>query len=166
MQHFRQLWLWVLILAAVVPFWFGAISQLCLGRPFGSNPMSNLGLVLAWVVFGMGLPGFLLSLRLTTEVRPDGVYYQFSPIHLAFRRLAFEDLKHWCVREYRPIREYGGWGLRYGGKGCGWAYTVSGCRGVQFELANGRRVLLGSQRADEFGKAMEGTAGVTSQAGG
>lgn len=39
-----------------------------------------------------------------------------------------------------------GWGIRRGWGGRGWAYTVSGNRGVLLELADGRHVLLGSQR--------------------
>ena len=54
----------------------------------------------------------------------------------------------------QPILEYGGWGIRYSPFGKGWAYNVRGNQGVQLELANGQRILVGSQRADELARAI------------
>jgi hypothetical protein len=34
------------------------------------------------------------------------------------------------------------------------AYNVSGKEGVQLELANGKRILIGSQRAEELARAI------------
>ena len=59
----------------------------------------------------------------------------------------------WEARTYRPILEYGGWGIRYT-MGRGWAYNVSGNQGVQLELASGKRILIGSQRAEELARAI------------
>jgi hypothetical protein len=60
----------------------------------------------------------------------------------------------WEARTYRPILEYGGWGIRYSPFGQGCAYNVSGNRGVQLELADGQRILIGSQRAEELARAI------------
>jgi hypothetical protein len=49
---------------------------------------------------------------------------------------------------YRPFREYGGWGIRFGRQGI--AYTVSGDRGVLVRLRNGRSFLLGSKRPESL----------------
>ena len=37
----------------------------------------------------------------------------------------------------------------------GKAYNVSGNEGVQLELTNGKRILIGSQRADELADAIK-----------
>ena len=52
-----------------------------------------------------------------------------------------------------PIRDYGGWGIRYGpgGKAC----NISGKHGVQIELLNGERLLIGSRRSEEFISAIQ-----------
>jgi hypothetical protein len=52
------------------------------------------------------------------------------------------------------VREYGGWGIK------GWsfksvAYNISGDRGVQLTLRDGRRIMLGSRRPDELAQAIE-----------
>jgi hypothetical protein len=56
------------------------------------------------------------------------------------------------VITYSPLRDYGGWGIRYGSKGK--AYNVSGNRGVRLELSNGKRLLFGSQRPEELSEAV------------
>lgn len=54
---------------------------------------------------------------------------------------------------YRPLREYGGWGIK------GWsrrkiAYNVRGDRGALLTRADGRTVLIGSQRPDGLAAAI------------
>jgi len=52
------------------------------------------------------------------------------------------------VRKYKPISEYGGWGLRYGFKGK--AYTVSGKTGLQLYMRAGKNILFGTSRPEEL----------------
>jgi len=98
------------------------------------------------------LPALFVFGRLITEVREDGIYIRFVPFHRRSRKIPFKDLKEYQVRTYRPILDYGGWGIRCGLKGK--AYTVSGNRGVQLELTSGERLLVGSQRPEELWQAI------------
>jgi len=66
-------------------------------------------------------------------------------------------MKQFEMRTYRSFREYGGHGIRYSNNGK--AYNVSGDRGVQIELLNGNRVLIGSQRAEELVQAIQAKYG-------
>ena len=99
-----------------------------------------------YLLIGVGMLYLFWAGKLISEVRPDGVYIQFVPFHRGFRRFAYEDIDVIEARQYSPIREYGGWGMRYGPKGG--AFNMYGNRGVQFVFKNGRRVLVGSQQAD------------------
>ena len=58
------------------------------------------------------------------------------------------------IREYKPIKEYGGWGMKQGKKGVGKAYSVSGNIGLQLYLTNGKKVLIGTQRRDAMLRAI------------
>ncbi|MHC4338483.1 MAG: hypothetical protein ACYSTG_11155 [Planctomycetota bacterium] len=59
------------------------------------------------------------------------------------------------ARTYKPIREYGGWGIRYSfRKGIGRAYNMSGNKGVQLVFKNGKKLLIGSQKPDELAQAI------------
>ena len=151
-QHFRQVWLWALLLSISLLIIYSMVQQLIMGRPFGSNPAPDLVLVILGIAFGLGFPLFFYFLKLTTEVRDDGLYYRFSPFHLSFRRIALGELVKYEAKTYSPIKDYGGWGIRYGRGGM--AYNVIGNRGVQLELASGRRILLGSQRPEELVEAI------------
>ena len=61
------------------------------------------------------------------EVRRDSLYYRFYPFHISIHRIACEDIKAVKARTYRPIMEYGGWGIRWSRRGK--AYNVYGNRG-------------------------------------
>jgi hypothetical protein len=102
-------------------------------------------LVLALLIF------FALA-RLVIRVSPEGVDVEFQP--LIRRHIPLADISSCEARVYRPIREYGGWGIRFGWKS-GRAYNVRGNRGVQLRLRSGESILLGSQRADELASVIQ-----------
>jgi hypothetical protein len=87
------------------------------------------------------------KLELTVLVSGSELVIRFPPLVNRVFRLA--DVRACEARTYRPIREYGGWGVRCGRKGAR-AYSVRGNRGVQIELSSGESILIGSQRADEL----------------
>lgn len=152
-QRFNQFWIW-LILAVVVGIWlWGIIQQVLLGEPFGNNPVSDLGLFL--IGFIVLIPVVLIfSIKMVTEIRKDGIYYKMAPL-MKFKHIKPDEIKSWMVRNYSPIREFGGWGIRFsmsnlGGK----AINVKGRDGLQLELESGKRLLLGTQKPKDIEKAM------------
>ena len=151
-QHFRQIWLWLLLLAISGVCIYTMVVQLILGEPFGSNPAPDVVLIIIVVIFGLGFPILFYNIRLTTEVRDDGLYYRFFPFHRRTHLIPYGEIESCEARTYRPIREYGGWGIRWGRRGK--AYNIKGDRGVQLVLASGKAVLFGSQRADELAAAI------------
>jgi len=157
-QLFRKTWVLALVLPIslflVILFGYGMIKQLVLGQPWGNRPLPDVALAIIGplgILFGLGLALLFYSAKLITEVRNDGVYVRFFP--LSYYKIALENIMHVEARTYSPIREFGGWGIRYG-KG-GKAYNVSGNRGVQLELFDGKRFLIGSGRAEELARAIE-----------
>ncbi len=120
------------------------------------------GSVPVWAVILMVFSGIIIRiavallfwiLKLRTEVGPDGLYIRFFPVHIRFKRFAAEDLGEYYARQYKPIFEYGGWGIR-GSFKKGRAYNVSGNKGVQLVFKNGKRLLIGSQKAEELEEAV------------
>ena len=159
LQRFHQPWLWVLIILGALVliglFGYGMVQQLVFGKPWGDRPMSDTALAVTGtllILLEIGIIALFAGMKLITEVRSDGLYIRFFPPHLSFRRIPLEDLAGFGARTYRPIREYGGWGIRFGRRGR--AYNVSGNRGVRIDYANGRHILIGSQRADELADAI------------
>ena len=137
---------WARFSIAAVGVAFGMVSFALRGSDELSNPLGFLGLGLASVVLLLLLLG-----GLETEVRADGLYVRFLPLRRK-HRFGWQEIASAEARTYRPIREYGGWGIRWSTRGK--AYNVHGDRGLQLVLADGRRVLIGSQRADELAAAI------------
>ena len=152
-QHFRQGWIWILIILVAVIMWGLMIEQLLLNNPFGQELMPNIMLIVFWLLFGIGFPVLFLFGGLHTDVRHDGIYVQFKPFHLSPRKLAFSSIARCEVRTYKAIREYGGWGIKCG-KG-GLSYTVKGHKGVQLEFTDRKPLLIGSQRSEELCRAIQ-----------
>lgn len=150
-QRFRQLWIWLLIGLVAGLQWWGFIQQIILGQPWGDNPGPDWMMVTFWLLFGIGLPLFFLYLRLIVTVSDAAVEIHFRP--LARRTIAIADIRHVKPGTYSPLRSYGGWGVR--GLGDNVAYNVSGNQGVKLSLADGKTVLIGSQRTAELALAID-----------
>jgi hypothetical protein len=147
-QYFRHtLVIGVVGLIALLS-WSALVLQVVLGVPFGENPAPDLGIWAIWVVFGIGLPAWFFSLRLETVVEDGTLRYRFFPLHPGWKVIPLEHVAGAVAVTYRPFREYGGWGIRFGRQGI--AYTVSGDRGVLVRLRNGRSFLLGSKRPESL----------------
>ena len=120
----------------------GAVGSFACGINVGNV---ILLLVLAAVAF------LLLFGELRTEVRDEGLYTRLFPLTRQ-HRFSWAEIQSCEARTFRPLFEHGGWGLRCTRDGK--AYTVSGNRGVQLEFADGKRLLIGSQRADDLAIAI------------
>ena len=147
-QRFRQPWLWALLLGVAAVPWYGAWRQLVNRDPWGTNPMPDAGLVAVLLTFGIAFPLFFRVMELRTEVRGDGIHVRFFPLHARGKLYRWEELREVEMREYRPLAEYGGWGIRIGP--AGWAYNVSGRQGIQLVTHAGLRVLIGTREPEAF----------------
>jgi hypothetical protein len=150
-QRFRNLTVWLLVGGAAALMWYGVIRQVVFGEPFGTRPTSDLELIIGWAGIGLALPLLFLGVALVTEVGDDGVCVRFWPF--PGRRIRRPEIAGARVITYRPLGEFGGWGLRWGW-GRRRAYTVSGDRGVELTLRDGRRVVIGSHRPESLHAAI------------
>ena len=95
----------------------------------------------------------LLCLRTTVDDR-EVVVSLGALFPLYRRRIQLTDIAAARADTYAPLAEYGGWGIRGWGRNV--ALNARGDRGVRLMLMDGRRVLVGSQRAEELAAALEG----------
>lgn len=158
-QKFTQTWLWILLIIIFISqfVWIGLAMyhQLFLGEPWGNKPMSNVVLISTalWVSFLMlFLIGLFLAIYLETRIYKDGVYFIYFPFHLKYRKISWEKLDEIIGRKYKPIIEFGGWGIRWNYNK--WAYTVSGNEGVEFRKGN-YKILIGTKKLNEILSALD-----------
>jgi hypothetical protein len=136
-QHFNRALLIGLFFVALVASGIAIVAAIKIGQLW-------LAAVIIAVAMLPSILGFLL--RLETRVEEGVLTVRLLPF--GPRRIALSDISRAEVRTYRPIREYGGWGIRW--SRAGMAYNARGDRGVQLELKDGRRVLIGSQEPERL----------------
>jgi len=152
-QRVRQWWIWFMVLAAVAFAWWTFLSTLVGGVSQGTESVSDKSAWVIVILVGMLLPVFLLAARMTTTVTPEGVTIIYFPLYR--RHIKSHEIKTCSACVYRPIRDFGGWGIRWGFRR-GMVYSVSGNQGVQLELAGGKKLLIGSQEPEALARAIAG----------
>jgi hypothetical protein len=148
-QKVRNVWIWLLFALLSIVFLCSFFDQIILQRSIGSNLSPN------WSLAVMGLFPFsvlflILYIKLTIKINYIGIFFRFSPFHLHFKELKWNEIDKIYIRKYNPISEYGGWGIRTLSFKKNIAYNISGNTGLQIELKNGKKILLGTQNEDEL----------------
>lgn len=161
-QKFDQPWIRILLVMITFPlltlFGIGIYKQIFCGVPFGSKPAPDAVLIiLAVFVFTLvvGINLLFLKLRLIVKITEEGLSYRFPPLIRRNRIIRREEIEEYAIRQYKPVSEYGGWGIRQGGSKTGDAYNVKGNTGLQLKLRNGKKILFGTGRSDALLAAMD-----------
>lgn len=147
-----QTWVWLLVAFAAAGAWATFLLQVVMRLDEEAGPVSDAAAWVIWLMIGLLLPLLMLSVKLTTEVTAASLRCRYFPF--ARKEIEPAEITHVYIRSYRPVRDYGGWGVRWT-PWSGWAYNMNGNRGVQLELAGGKRVLIGSERPEELLQAIE-----------
>jgi len=154
-QRFSLLLRWFVYISMALA---ALLSIMSVSQTASGQASPNILEILIGILVGVGVPiavaALFVSMRFETKVRSDGLYVRYYPFHIHFRKFSADDLSECYARQYKPIREYGGWGIRCGLFGKGKAYNVTGNMGVQLVFKNGKRLLIGSQKADKLGEAI------------
>lgn len=133
-QHFNQWWFWLIIVMIIgIP----AFPILQDGLKHNYNLQQYLTSANVTVlIIPLLIVVFLLINRLDTQITSEGIRARYFPFHLGYKFYPKETIGLAYVREYNPIGDYGGWGLRLGLFGKGKAYNISGNQGVQLVFKN------------------------------
>ncbi len=152
-QRFNQWWLYLLLaiplISLVIPFIFNSDD-------FVNGDKETLTGITISLVAIVIVTMLILSIRLRTKIDENGIYYQFFPINFNEKFIPWSNISTCFVRKYNPLREYGGWGYRSGfGRGKGKALNIRGNQGIQLELKNGKKLLLGTQKEEMVKRTLE-----------
>lgn len=126
------------IIAAVWWAWFA-----------GELGTRDFGLLIAMIVVLEALICMLLRLR--TRLYPDRLEIQLGFLPLLRKRIPLKEIRDARVVTYRPVRDAGGWGWRWGrfdGHFCTFL-NARGNRGVYLDTTRGA-VIVGSQKPEEL----------------
>lgn len=150
-QKMHQWWVQLIVYALTGLAVYATLQQLVYKVPFGQNPAPDavlIGLdifvILLWFLFR--------GMKLTTEIDQHGIRVKFFPFHSHFKTYSWDEIKTVEVSVYKPLWEYGGWGIRYGFKGM--AYNMEGNMGLKIAFKNRKHLLIGTQKPEELKAAI------------
>ncbi len=149
-QRFTQWWLWLILLGILGYHFYSIFNLLAAER----NLMTNPGLLISTAIIGL-ISLLLLGVRLETQINSEGIHVRLFPFHLSFRNYPWTSIKKSFVRQYEPIGEFGGWGIRFGLFHGGRAFNMSGNMGLQLEFNDGGKLLIGTNKPDELKRVIE-----------
>jgi hypothetical protein len=147
-QKFTQPWLWLIVVGVASLALYGAYQQIVLGLPFGNQPMSTPAL-LVFCLSMLGAVALFGTMQLTTDIDDDVIRMTFVPF--VKRHFSWSEIKRIEVVNYGFV---GGWGIRPWTR-YGTVYNVRGQHGLAVELLNGKKLLIGTQKADRLASVVQ-----------
>ena len=128
----------------------GALLYVWSASAGGAGATTLIGLVA--VVAGVVVASLAVVARLDVSVTRGSVDVRWVP--LARRSIPFASIRRAEPFTYRPIRQFGGWGIRFGRRGA-LAYPMSGDRAVRLTLDDGSEIYLGSLEPEALAAAID-----------
>ncbi len=134
---------WMYVLFAPVVLILGFIL------PFTPEPLTvKIGLPLLFIFLAMSVSSF------TFVVSSESVDIHIGLIKIFRKKIRKSDIESWEIKGIRPVRDFGGWGIRRGRDGI-WAYTFDVKQGVLIKTKQGGKYLLGSRKPYQLLQAIE-----------
>jgi hypothetical protein len=134
------------------------------------GPVAVILTLVALLVLVLAVPHFLIRLVTTLDSRhlhlrlpPLGLPIPFLPPRI--KDVALSDISRWEVHTYRALKDREYWGRHFWGlggsasRGGRYLYIMKAGslagRGVQLDVGNGERLLIGSEHPEELATAIE-----------
>ncbi len=169
-QRVRMWWVWAMVGVLATAAWGFWFEQVVLGGPLqGLNRAPDAVMWAIALVVGVLAPLLVGMLKMTTDVVAPGlgldgreragqVVVTWFPFWRT--RVRLDELRGANDVEYRPVRDYGGWGIKWTPH-AGWVYNVQGHHGVRLLFTESkRRLLIGSARSAELARVINEQVGV------
>ena len=137
-------WKWLFFISLYVLMFWALVEQF--SEEIDISAVSSIIFSLCLIVF---FNIVIVIMKLHTEIDEAKIKYRYKPFHIKPRIIYWSDISEFYIRDYKPIREYGGYGLQRKMK-YGKALTVSGKKGLQLILKDGKKILIGTQKPKEL----------------
>lgn len=146
-QRFTQTWIiLLLVISGTIP------SIIILSTYMKDGSQVTLTEVILTISITLLVSMLIFVFKLYTRIDENGIHYKFFPIHLKYKTITWHEILNAHIRKYDAISEYGGWGIKGGffwRKSKGTAVNVSGNIGIQLELKNGTKLLIGTNQKEQ-----------------
>ncbi len=116
-------------------------------RALGTVLVVGVALLIHWLVAGLAV-----------RLYPDRMVVGIGSSGMIAKRIRYDDIERVESVRYHPLREFGGWGVRYGRDGKR-AWTARGDQAVVLHLRDGIRLYVGSDRPNRLEERLRAVAG-------
>ena len=131
-------WVRAILWGAVTVSCYPVLAGVDTDLPFATRALIAAGIV----TFAAAIEALLGGL--TVRVQETRLFLHLGRVPLVRRTVPYDEVVSLESVRYRPIREFGGWGVRGWGKRKAW--SARGDHAVALELEGGRLLLVGSER--------------------
>lgn len=122
---------WIFWAIASIPLTIYLYERIA--HPIDSEPFDWFGLVI------LGAVGILIfSIKLHVTVNAEGITYKYPPFHIKPKQMPWANIESAELIKINPLKEFGGWGLRYGKLGT--AYTTRGKYILHIKMRQGKPI--------------------------
>jgi hypothetical protein len=141
------------------PAWINAAIVLASAMMFAGAALSYKLAPFAAALLAASAVALVLLLTggLRTAVTPDRIEIRLGLVGLRVFRLPLAAVAEVKLRNFAPLREFGGYGIRWNGKMT--AYFFRGNRGVLLRTDAGKQYLIGSDRPERLAAVVEAAKG-------
>ncbi len=132
---------WIFWAIASIPITIFLYERIA--HPIDSEPFDWFGLVI------LGAVGILIfSIKLHVTVNAEGITYKYPPFHIKPKQMPWANIESAELMKINPLKEFGGWGLRYGKLGT--AYTTRGKYILHIKMHSGKPINLTIAQPEYF----------------
>ena len=97
---------------------------------------------------------------MTTEVRQDGIYYRQTRKDKSFNKISFDEIQYYWIRDFSLFSKSKDSNIvRRRLKSNEKNHIMRGKIGIQIELKDDNELLLGTQKPEEFTRAIDSALG-------
>jgi len=153
-QRVTNTWIWLLVSCLSAIYMYALVEQVFFNQYIGDNPAPDF-IIITIGLIPLILIILLMKIKLTVILDEDGCKFQFYPFHSKFREIKWNEISKIYLRKYNSVFEYGGWGIRVLPFSKNIAFNIKGNYGIQIELKNNKKILLGTSESAEVEKVLK-----------
>lgn len=140
-----NMWIWGILITLTALTSYAFVKQIVYKIPVGSHPAPDIILIIA-LITALVLLILLSVIYLEVSYSQENISIKFYPFLVKI--IPRDDISKMEFLKYRPIQDYGGWGIRYGKNTK--VYTIHGDHGILITLTNGQKILVGIKNKENY----------------
>jgi hypothetical protein len=117
-QRMNQKWLWLLLILIQILLIYKFIIDYIEKSIFQIIPIIIVSITCL----------FIYSIKLKYVINSENILISFFPFLSNSKKIEFKEIRKISIIKYNPLKDYGGWGLRYANNKT--AYTTKGNKGI------------------------------------